>query len=307
MKTLIALTLIALTFTDCGTAENAAKDLNATATATGVATSVASAPAATTAPVPAAPAPVTSAKPLFSSELHTWQEAMNGAPVGYALASRANVLTIIDSGEVATLGAPIGNPAVWTVDQDGMTNAYMVDLTNGQSASEDKMTPLYAIYIASASAVTIGTSTPTATLTATSTVPAVNITVTVTNENTSTTTSTPVVTATETATATQTATATATATAAAVSCPNLGLLNGIAAIAQLPAGCRYPNSVAEVEIMRRAAGGTWNDLCPFYVTMWGAVQGNGNLMLTFSNNVGEIVEGEVDPDSISACAITVPI
>ncbi len=81
----------------------------------------------------------------YSPRRRPWQEAVDQAPAGYRLATRAELVALVDAGALADL-EPSG-PVVWSATEVEARTAQMVELADGQSTPADKALALAALYV----------------------------------------------------------------------------------------------------------------------------------------------------------------
>jgi len=150
MKTLI---ILALTLTGCGSLDTSALQSAQTGTETGSSTGTGTDTSPATASAPeghsAAPtAPKTATVPtttvavavsvrvttgdaplwLYVPDLRQWQDAQDGAPAGYHLPSRTELLDAFDRGDLAAFKAP---QVVWTTTAAQDADVWTIRLSDG--------------------------------------------------------------------------------------------------------------------------------------------------------------------------------
>lgn len=75
----------------------------------------------------------------------TWNQAKDAAPAGYHLASRAELLALIDAGSLVKLGAD--KAELWSSTEESKDIAYFVDGDSGRVARMGKAMIMQAVYV----------------------------------------------------------------------------------------------------------------------------------------------------------------
>lgn len=84
--------------------------------------------------------------PRYTPVYRSWPAAVEHAPEGYRLATRSEVLALIDAGTLEELGAD--KAVLWTAtERESDDVAYMIDCASGRVAPMGKTMTLAAVYV----------------------------------------------------------------------------------------------------------------------------------------------------------------